>query len=109
MSILTMLSILQQIEQSPLHSIPELLWHILTSNIPDYQASIHAIKSPNAPCLILETLLLHGCQSTATEWAVNISQETFKHEIIRASNVENGLHFNASREKSVDLIGFDFH
>ena len=101
------LSILQQIEQSPLRSIPELLRHILTSNIPDYQTSTHAIKTSNGTRLILDTLLLHACRSTVTKWAIDVAWDAFKQEIIRASNVETGLHFNTSMACSADLIGFD--
>src|SRR5258705_8769827 len=101
------LSILQQIEQSPLRSIPELLRHILTSNIPDYQTSTHAIKTSNGTRLILDTLLLHACRSTVTKWAIDVAWDAFKQEIIRASNVETGLHFNTSMAHSANLIGFD--
>lgn len=69
--------------------------------------SIDAIKTSNGTRLILDTLLSHGCRSTVSEWAINIAQDILKQEISRASNIETGLHFNASMVRSADFIGFD--
>src|SRR5260370_40580706 len=50
-------SILQEIQQSTLQTIPNLLQHLLMSGVPEYQAFISAIQSPTGTCLILNTLL----------------------------------------------------
>lgn len=69
--------------------------------------SVDTIKTSNGTRLILDTLLSHGCRSTVSEWAINVARDIFKHEISRTSNVETGLHFNASMARSADFIGFD--
>jgi len=97
--------ILKQIEQSPLRNIPNLLSHILHRQI-DYAASTAAIKSPHGTHCILNALL-HACRPTVVQWAINISQDTYRNEIIRASDITSGLHFNASHAHSAELEGFD--
>ena len=98
--------ILQQIEESPLHTIPYFLRHILDSEREEYKVSAAAIKSPPGTHLILDSLL-HASRPTVIKWAVSITTDILKQEIIRALNIETGLHFNATHARSADLVGFD--
>ncbi len=105
-STLAIVSILQETEQSTLQTIPNLLQHLLMSDVLEYQASISAIQSPTSTHLILNTLL-HTCHPTVTKWVIEVAQEIFRNEIIRASDMRAGLHFKASQVCSAELIGFN--
>ena len=105
-STLAIASILQEIQQSTLQTIPNLLQHLFMSGAPEYQALISAIQSPTGTHLILNTLL-HACHPTVTKWVMEVAQGIFRNEIIRASDVETGLHFKASQAHSAELTGFD--
>ena len=105
-STLTIVSILQEIEQSTLQTIPNMLQHLLMSGTPEYQALISAIQSPTGTHLILNALLC-TCHPTVTKWVIEVAQEIFRNEIIRASDMRTGLHFKASQACSAELIGFD--
>src|SRR5258708_1493036 len=98
-------TILQQIKQSPLHNIPNFLCHILENKREEYEAAA-AIKTLPGTHLILDSLLCVS-QPTVTKWALSISQDLLRQEIIQASDVESGLHFGASSACSVDLTEFD--
>src|SRR5260370_42227144 len=93
-STLAIVSILQEIEQSTLQTIPNLLQHLLMSGMPEYQALISTIQSPTGTHLILNTLLC-TCHPTVTKWVIEVAQEIFRNEIIRVSNIRTGLHFKA--------------
>jgi len=105
-STLTIMTLLQQIENT-FQMIPKLLQHLLMSDNPNYQASTSAIRSPAGTCLILNSLL-HTCHSTVTEWVIEVAQEIFRNEIIKASEVEMGLHLNVSQACSANLMGFEY-
>src|SRR5260370_40494618 len=107
-STLAIVSILQEIEQSTLQTIPNLLQHLLMSGMPEYQALISAIQSPTGTHLILNTLLcLCACCPTVTKWVIEVTQGIFRNEIIRASDMRSGLHFKTSKACSAGLTGFD--
>src|SRR5260221_4465657 len=97
--------ILWQIKQSPLHNIPNFLCHILENKREEYEAAA-AIKTLPGTHLILDSLL-RASRPTVTKWAMSISQDLLRQEIIQASDVESGLHFGASSARSVDLTEFD--
>ena len=65
------------------------------------------LKTQECTQLILEALSLYGSRETVMSWAVEQSCTLFKHEVLRASNVESGLHFNASNACSADILNFD--
>ena len=99
--------LLQEIQQSTLQTIPNLLQHLLVSDVPEYQASISAIQSPTGTHLILNTLLC-ACHPTVTKWVIEVAQGMiFRNKIIRVSDVGTGLHFKASQAHSAELTGFD--
>lgn len=72
--------ILQQIKQSPLHNIPNFLCHILENKREEYEAAA-TIKTLPGTHLILDSLL-HASQPTVTKWAMSISQDLLRQEII---------------------------
>src|SRR5258705_447464 len=94
-STLAIVRLLQQIEQT-IHTIPKLIQHLLMSDNPDYQATMSTIRSPQGTRLILNSLL-HACHSTVTEWVIEVAMEMFRHEILKASDIEMGLHLKASQ------------
>src|SRR5260370_5659219 len=98
--------ILQQIEQSPLHDLPNFLLHILDNKRKEYEASAASIKSSLGTHLILNSLLC-ASQPTVVIWAISICQDTLRQEIIQASDIESGLHFGTSHAHSVNLVEFD--
>ena len=98
-------TILQMIEQSPLQNVPTFVSHILENEM-EYRASVAPINSCQGTHVILDSLL-RVCQSTVLEWAINTSKDILRQELIQASNVRSGLHFNASHAHSADLVGFD--
>src|SRR5260370_18487240 len=106
-STLTILMLLQQIEET-VHTIPKLIQHLLMSDNPDYHASTSAIQSSPGTHLILNSLL-HACHSTATEWVMEVAKGMFRHEIIKASCFEMGLHLTPSHVCPLDLLILSFH
>ncbi len=95
-----------QIEKSPLQNIPNLLCHILDSKIDEYKASAIEVKSPPGMHLILNSPLC-ASQPTVVKWAISITTDIVKQEIVWASNAETGLNFNALHACSANLVGFD--
>ena len=76
------------------------------SDNPDYQTSMSTIQSSPGTRLILNSLL-HACHSTVTEWVIEVVTEVFRHEIIKASGIEMGLHLKTSQIHSLDLMNFN--
>src|SRR5258708_9720046 len=93
---------LQKIEQT-VHTKPKLIQHLLVRDNPDYQATTSAIRSPHGTHLILNSLL-HACHSTVAEWVIEVAMEMFRQEILKASDIEIGLHLKAYQAHSSDLI-----
>src|SRR5260370_35825899 len=65
------ITILQQIEQSPLHDLPNFLLHILDNKRKEYEAPATSIISSLGTHLILNSLL-HASQPTFMKWAISI-------------------------------------
>ncbi len=104
-STLAIVRLLQKIEQT-VHTIPKLIQHLLMSDNSDYQATMSTIRSPHGTHLILNSLL-HTCHSTVAEWVIEVVMEMFRHKILKASDIETGLHLKASQAHSSDLMNFN--
>src|SRR5260370_15380241 len=88
-------------------SITHFIVYLLSVDVPELQTLTADLKTEEGTQLILQVLSLHGSHETIVSWAVKLSCTQFKNEIIRASNVEASLHFNASHACADDILKFD--
>ncbi len=99
--------IMEQIRALSFPSITHFIVYLLSVDAPKLQMLTADLKTEEGTQLILQALSLHGSHETIVSWAVKLSCARFKNEIIRASNVESGLHFNASNTHADDILKFD--
>jgi len=99
--------IIEQICALSFKSITHFITHLLSINTLELQPLTQELKTEESTQLILEALLSYGSHKTVVSWAIEQSCTLFKHEVIRASNVESGLHFNASNACIDDILSFD--
>ena len=99
--------ILEQIHALTFQNVSHFIAHLLSIDTPELQVYMEELKMQECTQLILEALSLYGSHETIMSWAVEQSCTLFKHEVLRASNVESGLHFNASNACSADILNFD--
>ena len=99
--------ILEQIRALAFQNISHFIAHLLSIDTPELQVYTEELKTQECTQLILEALSLYGSCKTVMSWAVEQSCTLFKHEVLRASNVESGLHFNALNARSTNILNFD--
>src|SRR5258707_9975456 len=99
--------IMEQIRALSFPSITHFIVYLLSVDAPKLQMLTADLKTEEGTQLILQALSLHGSHETIVSWAVKLSCAWFKNEIIRASNVESSLHFNASNACTDDILKFD--
>src|SRR5258708_15744414 len=99
--------IIEQIQGLSLKRITQLITHLISIDTPELQPLTQELKTEESTQLILEALLSYGSCKTIVSWAIKQLCTLFKHEVIRVSNVESGLHFNASNACIDDILSFD--
>src|SRR5258707_15400127 len=99
--------ILEQICALAFQNVSYFIAHLLSINTPELQVYMEDLKMQECTQLILEALSLYGSHETIMSWAVEQLCTLFKHGVLRASNVESGLHINASNACSADILNFD--
>src|SRR5260370_5252127 len=99
--------ILEQIHALSFQNISQFIVHLLSVDTPKLQGNMEELNTQECTWLILEALSLYGSHETVLSWAVKQSCMLFKHEVLRASNVEAGLHFNASNACSANILNFE--
>ena len=99
--------IIEQICALSFKSITHFITHLLSIDTPELQPLTQELKTEESTQLILEALLSYGSCKTIVSWAIEQLCTLFKHEVVRVSNVESRLHFNASNACIDDILSLD--
>ena len=102
----TLLQIVCLIEGSSPQMVPNFLAALLESHNPQLESAASVARSPNGIRKILTLMATYQSDSTAKEWALEMSQRIYVNKIKTVIQKAHGLHFNAHSTTAEDITNF---